>query len=85
MANIKSAIKRVDIARKNEARNKATNSGVKTIIRKFNTAIESGNKDEAKEILKLADKKLKFATKKGVLHKNKAARILSRMSKSLAN
>ncbi len=84
MANIKSAIKRVDIARKNEAHNRSLNSGVKTTIRKFNEAIEAGNTDDAKELLKVADKKIKNATKKGVMHKNKASRTLSRMAKNLA-
>ena len=84
MANIKSAINRVDIARKNEARNRSLNSGVKTAIRKFNEAIQAGNKDEAKDLLKVADKKIKLATKKGVMHKNKAGRTLSKMAKSLA-
>ncbi|EGS30666.1 ribosomal protein S20 [Peptoniphilus sp. oral taxon 375 str. F0436] len=71
MANIKSAIKRVDIARKNEARNRSLNSGVKTAIRKFNEAIQAGNKDEAKDLLKVADKKLNLLLKKVLCIKTK--------------
>ena len=56
---------------------------LKTIIKKFDQAVDSGKFDEARQILKVVDKKLKKATSKNVLHKNAASRQLSRLSKKL--
>ncbi|MDO5713587.1 MAG: 30S ribosomal protein S20 [Tissierellia bacterium] len=83
MANIKSAIKRIDVAKKNTARNRIVKTEVKTVIRKFKELVEAGEKDKAKDLLKLVDKKLKRAVKTGVMHKNKASRTLSQMAKML--
>ena len=80
MANIKSAIKRIDIANQNNARNKAIKTEIKTATKKFDAAIQAGNIDEAKELLKLVDKKLKYATSKNVMHKNAAARKMSHLA-----
>ena len=81
MANIKSAIKRVDIARKNEARNRSLNSGVKTAIRKFNEAIQAGNKDEAVKAYNEVASKLDASVVKGIHHRNYASRQKSRLAK----
>lgn len=83
MANIKSAIKRIDVANKNNARNKAIKTEVKTATKKFEAALESGNIDEARELLKLVDKKLKQASNKNVMHKNAAARKMSHLATKL--
>ncbi|WP_071026700.1 30S ribosomal protein S20 [Peptoniphilus raoultii] len=83
MANIKSAIKRIDVSRRNELRNKHRSTQVKNAIKKFNSAIDLGNLDEAKELLKEADKKLKKAATKNVIHKNEAARKISRLTRKL--
>ena len=64
MANIKSAIKRIDVANKNNARNKMVKTEVKTSIKKFEAALNAGNIDEARELLRLVDSKLKNATNK---------------------
>lgn len=83
MANIKSAIKRIDVANKNNARNKSIRTEVKTAMKKFEAALEAGNIDEARELLKLVDKKLKNATTKNVMHKNAAARKMSHLASKL--
>lgn len=83
MANIKSAIKRIDLTEKNTKRNRTIKNNLKNSIRKFEDAIESGNAEEAEELLKVVDKNLKKATTKNVLHKNNAAHKLSRLSKKL--
>lgn len=85
MANIKSAIKRIQVAKRNELQNKYRNTQVKTAIRKFNEAIDLGNLDEAKELLKTVDKKLKKAATKNVIHKKQASRKISRLTKKLNN
>ena len=72
MPNIKSAKKRVLVNATKAARNKATNSALKTAIKKANAAIESGDANKA-EAVKVAVKKLDQAAAKGLLHKNNAA------------
>jgi small subunit ribosomal protein S20 len=81
VANIKSQIKRI---RTNEAarqRNKSVKSSVKTAIRKFREAAESGDKDKATELLRAAGRQLDKATSKGVIHANQAANKKSAMAK----
>ena len=83
MANIKSAIKRIDVTKRQTIENKARKSEIKTYIKKFENAISTENYDEAKDLLKLIDKKLKKATSKNVIHKNTASRQLSQLSKKI--
>lgn len=83
MANIKSAIKRIEVGRRNNLRNKARKTEIKTAIKKFESALTAGNFDEARELLKVVDKKLKRASAKNVIHKNEAARKVSRLTKRL--
>lgn len=85
MANIKSAKKRILITEKRTAINKARKSEIKTYMKKFDKAIDNGNFDEAKELLKAIDKKLKKAAHKNVLHANNASRKISRLTKKLNN
>nr|WP_154484295.1 30S ribosomal protein S20 [Anaerosalibacter bizertensis] len=83
VANIKSAKKRIGItARKTEV-NKARKSEIKTYIKKFDEAVENDNLDEARELLKLIDKKLKKAVVKNTIHKNTASRKVSNLTKRL--
>ena len=83
LANIKSAKKRNKIAQKKTINNRAKKSEIKTYIRKFNESVENGNTDEAKELLKIIDKKLKKAALKNVVHKNAASRKVSVLTKKL--
>ena len=85
MANIKSQIKR---NRQNEAaheRNKAVKSALKTAVRKFREAAESGNTDEAKTLAADASKALDKAASKGIIHKNQAANRKSAIQKKAAS
>jgi len=81
MANIKSQIKRIKTNEKARLRNKSVKSSVKTAIRKFREAAESGDKDKAVELLRDASKKLDKAASKGVIHANQAANKKSAMAK----
>ena len=56
-----------------QARNKSTNSALKTAIKKANIAIETNAADK-EELVKVAVKKIDQAAAKGLLHKNNAAR-----------
>ena len=73
MANIKSAKKRVLVKAKREARNKASRSNLKTVIKQANAAI-AANAENKDALVKAAVKKIDQACAKGIIHKNCAAR-----------
>lgn len=85
LANIKSAEKRIRVINKKTEINKSRKSEIRTYIRKFDGAVEKGNFDEARELLKIIDKKLKRAATKNVVSKNAASRKVSRLTKRLNN
>jgi small subunit ribosomal protein S20 len=73
VANIKSQIKRIKQNNAAHERNKSVKSALKTSIRRFREAAETGNKDEAVELAHAASRKLDKAASAGVIHKNQAA------------
>jgi small subunit ribosomal protein S20 len=80
MANSPQARKR---ARQNEARfaiNKARRSRIRTFLRRVEEAIASGDKAAAETALRTAQPELMRGVTKGVVHKNTAARKMSRLS-----
>ena len=80
MANTPQSKKR---ARQNEKRfaiNKARRSRIRTFLRKVEEAIASGNKDTALAALREAQPELMRGVTKGVVHKNTAARKMSRLA-----
>jgi small subunit ribosomal protein S20 len=84
MANIKSQIKR---NRQNETareRNKAVRSRLKTHVRAFRTAAESGDKEAAEAAYAEAARAYDKAASKGIVHRNTAANRKSGMAKQLA-
>lgn len=85
MANIKSAQKRIETTRRDTLRNKSKKSEIKTYIKKFDEAIEAGNVDQAREIFRHVDKKMKQAEAKNIIHKNKVARTTSRLQRAINN
>lgn len=85
MANIKSAKKRIRVIAKKTERNKAIKSKVKTMIKKVDAAVAAGDKELAKANLKLAISEIDSACTKGVMHKNTAARKVSRITRSVNN
>ena len=85
MANIKSQIKR---NRQNEAaheRNKSVKSALRTAVRKFREAAESGDADTARSLAREASRKLDKAASAGVIHKNQAANKKSAINKKAAS
>ena len=81
MANIKSQIKRNRQNEKARLRNKAVKSSLKTAIRKFHAAVETGDTAAAEALMRDASRKLDKAVSKGVIHKNQAANRKSAISK----
>jgi small subunit ribosomal protein S20 len=83
MANIKSQIKR---NRQNEAqrvRNKGVRSALKTRVKRFEEAAESGDAETARNEYQIAAQALDKAASAGIIHKNKAANKKSRLAKRL--
>ncbi len=73
MANIKSQVKRIRTNNKAHERNKAVRTSLKSAIRKFREAADSGQAEQAKELAREATRKLDKAVSRGVIHKNQAA------------
>ena len=73
MANIKSAKKRILVNQTKALQNQMVKSQLKTTIKKFNAAVESGDKAAASKAYKLAVKKVDQAVARGLLHKNNGA------------
>jgi len=83
LANIKSAKKRILVNAKRAARNKAIRSKVKTMIKKVEAAVAAQDKELAKQALTVAVSEIDKARSKGVIHKNSAARKISRLTKKV--
>jgi small subunit ribosomal protein S20 len=80
MANIKSAKKRARQTVKRTSINHMRLSRIRTSVKKVETAIAAGDKEAARAALKAAQPELHRGVTKGVLHRNTAARKLSRLS-----
>ena len=81
MPNIKSAKKRVLTNNKKGIANKAQISSMKTAIKNVEKEAKNGSKDSTVEKLKVAVKNIDKACSSGLIHKNKAAREKSRLTK----
>jgi small subunit ribosomal protein S20 len=79
VANIKSAIKRARQNVKLRQRNASARSMYRTFIKNVLKAVEAGNPEAAKEAYSKAQPVIDKAAGKGLIHKNKAARIKSRL------
>ncbi len=74
MANIKSAKKRVKVNAVKALQNQMFKSRMRTIIKKYDAALASGDKSAAQDAYKLAVKVIDQAVCRGIIHKNTAAR-----------
>jgi small subunit ribosomal protein S20 len=90
VANTKSALKRAQIAERNRLRNKAYKSAVKTLMKKYLSAVESyaanptpESKQEVMARMSEAYSKIDKAVKRGVLHPNNGARKKSKLAHKL--
>ena len=83
MPNIKSASKRVLTSQKAAAKNKSARSLIKTNTKKFDAAVTGGDRAAAEQAYKTVVKTVDRAATKGLIHKNKAARRKSSMTRKL--
>ena len=91
MANIKSAIKRVEIAERNRLENKAYKSVVKTMTKHYLAAVQTYTQEPTPEALATVQEKMSIAyskidkaVKRGVLHRNTGARKKARLARILS-
>ena len=83
MPNIKSSKKDVLSSKIAYEKNKANKSALKTVLKKYDAALVSGDKAAAEVAYKAAVKAVDQAVNKGLLHKNNAARKKSSMALKL--
>jgi len=79
LPNIKSAKKRVELTKVYEARNRAAKSELKTSLKKCEAAISEGG--DASAAYNTAAQSIDVAVRKGLIHKNCAARKKSQLAK----
>lgn len=85
MANIKSQKKRNITNEKSRQRNVAVRSRVKTYVKFADDAIEAKDADQIKTTVKTALTEIDRAARKGVIHKNCAARKKSSLERKVAS
>ncbi|HIK46768.1 MAG TPA: 30S ribosomal protein S20 [Leptolyngbyaceae cyanobacterium M65_K2018_010] len=90
MANIKSALKRIQVAERNRLQNRSYKSAVKTLSKNYLAAVAAyqaeptpANLEVAQDKLAVAYSKIDKAVKRGVLHPNTGARKKSRLAHAL--
>ncbi len=80
MANHASALKRARQDQKKRVQNRSQRSDMRTAIKKLQHAIEAGDKETARELLRIATSKIDRAGRKGLIHRNQASRRVSRLN-----
>nr|NNM91042.1 30S ribosomal protein S20 [Bacilli bacterium] len=81
MPNIKSAIKRVLVTKTRSVRNAAQKSTLRTMLKKFESALQQRDMETAHAALRVAVRSLDKAATKGIIHRNQASRKKSRLTK----
>ena len=85
MANTPQAKKRIRRNANRSAINHSRISRIRSFIKAVESAIATGKKKDAAEALKKAQPELARGVARGVIHKNTAARKISRLSKRVAS
>ncbi len=83
MPNTKSAKQQMKKSLVRRQRNQSAKSALKTWVKKTRTAIDGNQVEKAQELLRLTTKYLDTTARKGIIHKNAAARRKSRLAKRL--
>jgi small subunit ribosomal protein S20 len=84
MPNTKSAIKAMRQSIKRRERNLKVKDAYKTAVKDVKKLITSAQKSESLVALKKTMSALDKAVKKNIIHKNKASRLKSRISKAIS-
>jgi small subunit ribosomal protein S20 len=78
-----SALKRARQAEKRNLRNRIERSRIKSVAKAVETAVKDKNNELSESALLKAVKTISSAASKGILHKNNAARKISRLTKKV--
>jgi small subunit ribosomal protein S20 len=78
MPNIKSAKDRVKTNLRDQLRNKAVKSSIRSSLKRIDTAVEENKLENIDVLYKDIEKMIDKAASKGIVHKNKASRVKSR-------
>jgi small subunit ribosomal protein S20 len=78
-----SAMKRARQSEKRRLRNQAVKTYLKTVTKKVEAALSQGRSDDVKEALRKAIPAFDKAASKGVIHKGKASRKISRLTRKV--
>lgn len=81
MANTSSAKKAVRKLERRTKVNRMRRSAMRTQLRKFEEAVAGGDSSTAATTLTATESVLMRSVQKGIIHKNKAARTVSRLAK----
>ncbi|MBR0508110.1 MAG: 30S ribosomal protein S20 [Clostridia bacterium] len=84
MANIKSAMKRAKTSVGENLRNRMDKSELKTVVRRFDEALKSGDQEAVEAAYLAAVKTVDQSAAKGVIHKNAADRKKAQLAKKRA-
>ncbi|WP_100010584.1 30S ribosomal protein S20 [Lentibacillus sediminis] len=83
MANIKSAIKRVDVNNKKRANNQAQKSEMRSNVKRVEKFVEANDAENAKSALNTTFKQIDKAVQKGIIHQNNGNRQKSRLAEKV--
>ncbi len=78
-----SAMKRARQSIKRNLRNKSVISALKTFVKRVESAIAAGAREDAEKALARAIRALDMAASKGVIHRNAASRKISRLTRKV--
>jgi len=83
LAHHKSAIKRIRQNENRRIRNRTVKSAMRTAVRKLEQVIQESKHPEASALLQKTLSIVDRAASKGVIHKNKASRTVSRLTRKV--
>jgi small subunit ribosomal protein S20 len=83
VANTKSSAKRAKQSERRRQHNMTLRSRMRTAIKNVVSAAEAGDTDKATAFYKTAEPQIDVMATKGIIHKNKASRTKSRLSKRI--
>lgn len=81
MPRRRSSLKRKRADKKRHSRNLKIKRELKNVLKRFQALVSAKNIEEAKSFLKKVYSKLDKAAKKGIIHRNTAARKKSRLTR----
>jgi small subunit ribosomal protein S20 len=81
LAHHKSALKRIKQNKKRADRNKHVRTTLRTFVKRVREAVAANDDVRAKESLAAAIPVIDSAASKGIIHRNKASRDISRLTK----